>query len=250
MGARRRGRCSGSPGSTSSTRCTISSTTGARGCTPGRRASASAASSWGARVFHAGTVALLAAAGPGLEVGALYWLGVAAVAGLLAYEHSIVRPGDLRRLDAAFFTVNGVISVVFFGFVARTCSSGDPRARPREALRAAARPPRASTSSSRGTGFLLVTGPNGSGKTTLLRILAGLAAPTRGTLEVGRRPRADRLPRARAARLPGADGAREPRSLRPALPRARAARAHRHAARALRALGRAQRARRRRTRAA
>ena len=40
-----------------------------------------------------------------------------AVAALLGYEHSLVRPGDLRRLDAAFFTVNGVISVVFFGFV-------------------------------------------------------------------------------------------------------------------------------------
>jgi 4-hydroxybenzoate polyprenyltransferase len=72
----------------------------------------------GARAFHAGTVLLLAAAGVGLDVGALYWLGVAAVAALLGYEHSIVRPGDLRRLDAAFFTVNGVISVVFFGFVA------------------------------------------------------------------------------------------------------------------------------------
>jgi 4-hydroxybenzoate polyprenyltransferase len=72
----------------------------------------------GARLFHVGTVLLLAAAGVGLDVGALYWLGVAAVAALLGYEHSIVRPGDLRRLDAAFFTVNGVISVVFFGFVA------------------------------------------------------------------------------------------------------------------------------------
>ena len=41
-----------------------------------------------------------------------------ATAGLLVYEHSIVRPGDLRRLDAAFFTLNGVISVVFFAFVA------------------------------------------------------------------------------------------------------------------------------------
>ena len=71
----------------------------------------------GARVHHLGTVALLAAAGIGLDVGVLYWTGVAAVAALLAYEHSLVRPGDLRRLDAAFFTVNGVISVVFFGFV-------------------------------------------------------------------------------------------------------------------------------------
>jgi 4-hydroxybenzoate polyprenyltransferase len=72
----------------------------------------------GARVFHAGTVALLAAAGAGLDVSFFYWLGVAATAGLLVYEHSIVRPGDLRRLDAAFFTLNGVISVVFFAFVA------------------------------------------------------------------------------------------------------------------------------------
>ncbi len=70
-----------------------------------------------ARVFHAGTVALIAAAGLGLDVGVLYWLGVAAVAGLLAYEHSLVRPGDLRRLDTAFFTMNGVISVAFFAFV-------------------------------------------------------------------------------------------------------------------------------------
>jgi 4-hydroxybenzoate polyprenyltransferase len=71
----------------------------------------------GARLFHAGTVALLVAAGLGLDVGVLYWLGVAAVAGLLAYEHSLVRPGDLRRLDTAFFTMNGVISVAFFAFV-------------------------------------------------------------------------------------------------------------------------------------
>ena len=72
---------------------------------------------WGARVFHALTVLLLVVAGLGLGVGVFYWLGVVATAALLAYEHSIVRPGDLRRLDAAFFTVNGVISVVFFFFV-------------------------------------------------------------------------------------------------------------------------------------
>jgi 4-hydroxybenzoate polyprenyltransferase len=71
----------------------------------------------GARLFHLGTVALLVATGLGLSVGALYWLGVATVAGLLAYEHSLVRPGDLRRLDTAFFTMNGVISVAFFAFV-------------------------------------------------------------------------------------------------------------------------------------
>ena len=71
----------------------------------------------GARLAHAATVACLVAAGLGLPVGALYWLGVAAVALLLAYEHALVRPGDLRRLDTAFFTMNGVISVAFAVFV-------------------------------------------------------------------------------------------------------------------------------------
>jgi 4-hydroxybenzoate polyprenyltransferase len=72
----------------------------------------------GARAFHLGTVVLLSVAGAGLDVSLFYWLGVIATAALLVYEHSIVRPGDLRRLDAAFFTLNGVISVVFFAFVA------------------------------------------------------------------------------------------------------------------------------------
>ncbi len=72
----------------------------------------------GARMLHAGSVALLALAGFGLDVTVLYWVGVLAVTALLVYEHSIVEPDDLRRLDAAFFTLNGVISVVFFAFVA------------------------------------------------------------------------------------------------------------------------------------
>ncbi len=71
----------------------------------------------GARLLHAATVACLVAAGLGLRVEAFYWIGTAAVAALLAYEHSLVRPGDLRRLNTAFFTMNGVISVVFFAFV-------------------------------------------------------------------------------------------------------------------------------------
>ena len=71
----------------------------------------------GARISHLATVACLVAAGAGLSVGALYWIGVAAVAALLAYEHTLVRPNDLRRLDAAFFTMNGVISVAFAVFV-------------------------------------------------------------------------------------------------------------------------------------
>ena len=71
----------------------------------------------GARVSHIATVAFLVAAGLGLSVGILYWIGVAVVAALLIYEHSLVRPNDLSRLDAAFFTMNGVISVAFAAFV-------------------------------------------------------------------------------------------------------------------------------------
>ena len=70
-----------------------------------------------ARACHAATVAFLVVAGLGLAVGALYWLGVAVVAALLAYEHTLVSPGDLRRLDMAFFTMNGVISLSLFAFV-------------------------------------------------------------------------------------------------------------------------------------
>lgn len=71
----------------------------------------------GARLAHAATVACLVIAGLGLDVGGVYWLGVLAVAALLVYEHTLVRPNDLSRLDAAFFTMNGVISVAFAVFV-------------------------------------------------------------------------------------------------------------------------------------
>ncbi len=71
----------------------------------------------GARFLHAGAVILLIAAGKGLHLGRGYWLGVAAVAGLLLVEHLLIRPDDLRRLNAAFFTMNGVISSVFLAFV-------------------------------------------------------------------------------------------------------------------------------------
>jgi 4-hydroxybenzoate polyprenyltransferase len=71
----------------------------------------------GARAMHALTIAALVVAGLGLSVGWLYWAGVAVVAALLVYEHLLVKPDDLRRLDAAFFTMNGVISIAFFVFV-------------------------------------------------------------------------------------------------------------------------------------
>ena len=70
-----------------------------------------------ARACHLLTVVFLALAGALLAAGVLYWLGVAVVAGLLLYEHLLVSPRDTSRLDMAFFTMNGVISVTFFLFV-------------------------------------------------------------------------------------------------------------------------------------
>jgi 4-hydroxybenzoate polyprenyltransferase len=65
-------------------------------------------------VLHAATLAALVALAPVAHLGVPYLVGVAIVAALLVYEHSIVRPTDLSRLDAAFFTLNGYVSVVFF----------------------------------------------------------------------------------------------------------------------------------------
>jgi len=70
-----------------------------------------------ARMLHFTTVAALALAGIGAGAGMVYFAGVIVAAGLLLYEHSLVKVDDFSRLDAAFFTMNGVISIVFFGFV-------------------------------------------------------------------------------------------------------------------------------------
>jgi 4-hydroxybenzoate polyprenyltransferase len=70
-----------------------------------------------ARVLHLGTIAALALVAVAVDAGWLFWAGVAVAAALLLYEHSLVRADDLTRLDAAFFTMNGVISIAFFGFV-------------------------------------------------------------------------------------------------------------------------------------
>ena len=70
-----------------------------------------------ARILHLLTVAALTFAGLGAGAGLVYFLGVGVAAGLLFYEHSLVRADDFSRLDAAFFTMNGVISIVFLGFV-------------------------------------------------------------------------------------------------------------------------------------
>jgi len=70
-----------------------------------------------ARLMHLTTVAALVVVGLATRGGALYFAGVVVAALLLAYEHSLVKPGDLSKLDAAFFTMNGVISILFFLFV-------------------------------------------------------------------------------------------------------------------------------------
>ena len=72
---------------------------------------------WVARLFHVGMLLLLIGLVMAFGLGKLAMLGVFAVAVLLAYEHSLVSPDDLSRLNAAFFTMNGVISVVFLFFI-------------------------------------------------------------------------------------------------------------------------------------
>ena len=72
---------------------------------------------WLARIFHLAMLGLLVALVLVFGLGKLAAVGVIAVAALLVYEHSLVRHDDLSKLNAAFFTMNGVISVVFFGFI-------------------------------------------------------------------------------------------------------------------------------------
>lgn len=67
-----------------------------------------------ARAMHLAVVALLAWLAWSFALPWPAWVGIVVVAVLLAYEHSLVKPDDLSRLDAAFFTVNGYISFLFF----------------------------------------------------------------------------------------------------------------------------------------
>ena len=69
-----------------------------------------------AQAMHLLMIVCLLALVYGLRLGALALAGVAAIAGLLAYEHSLVKPTDLSRVNAAFFTMNGYVSVLFFIF--------------------------------------------------------------------------------------------------------------------------------------
>jgi 4-hydroxybenzoate polyprenyltransferase len=69
------------------------------------------------RAMHVVTVLALVLVGMASGAGWVYWAGVGTVSALLLYEHSLVSARDLSRLDAAFFTTNGIISILFFGFV-------------------------------------------------------------------------------------------------------------------------------------
>ncbi|MEV6012150.1 menaquinone biosynthesis prenyltransferase MqnP [Streptomyces sp. NPDC051976] len=69
---------------------------------------------YGARVCHAVTTALLAWYGVATHAGGFYWFGLLIVTGAFLYEHSIVKPHDLSRLNRAFFQVNGFIGIALF----------------------------------------------------------------------------------------------------------------------------------------
>lgn len=66
------------------------------------------------KLLHGLTVLALVAFGAGAGLGAAYYVGVAIGAAIMAYEHQLVKPGDLSRLNAAFFGANGIISIVVF----------------------------------------------------------------------------------------------------------------------------------------
>ncbi|WKX71896.1 menaquinone biosynthesis prenyltransferase MqnP [Streptomyces sp. XD-27] len=69
---------------------------------------------WGARGCHAVTTALLAWYGLATGAGAFFWFGLLVVAAAFVYEHTVVRPHDLSRLNRAFFTVNGFVGIALF----------------------------------------------------------------------------------------------------------------------------------------
>lgn len=71
---------------------------------------------WVARLLHAAMLICLLALVQSLNLGALSLMGIGVVAGLLIYEHRLVQADDLSRVDAAFFTINGYVSVLFFLF--------------------------------------------------------------------------------------------------------------------------------------
>jgi 4-hydroxybenzoate polyprenyltransferase len=72
---------------------------------------------WVSGLLHVATTALLVGVGLLLARGPAYYVGCALIAAILGYEHSLVKPGDLSKIDKAFFDLNGYVSLVFFGAV-------------------------------------------------------------------------------------------------------------------------------------
>lgn len=72
---------------------------------------------WVTRIFHLLAVGLMVAVGVVLKLGTVYYIGVVVVAMLIAYENAIVSAKDLSRVNTAFMTMNGIISVVYIAFV-------------------------------------------------------------------------------------------------------------------------------------
>ena len=70
-----------------------------------------------ARALHLLFVVLLILVGHMAGLSLLYWLGVVVVAGLLVYEHRLVRADDLSRLSTAFMTVNSTVSLIYFAAI-------------------------------------------------------------------------------------------------------------------------------------
>ena len=101
-----------------STLARISNSTAKAGCIPSLDIVGISSALWIARGFHLVMVGLLIALLIVFGMGKIAAFGVLAVILLLLYEHSLVHPNDLSKLNAAFFTMNGVISVLFFVFVA------------------------------------------------------------------------------------------------------------------------------------
>lgn len=69
---------------------------------------------WISALLHVVTVACLVGVGVTLQRGLAYYVGTLAIGVILAYEHALVKPGDLSKIDKAFFDLNGYVSVAFF----------------------------------------------------------------------------------------------------------------------------------------
>jgi 4-hydroxybenzoate polyprenyltransferase len=70
-----------------------------------------------ARTLHGGAVAAMAGVGLAAGLGGVYWVGLLGIAGLLAWEHRLLRSDDLSRVGLAFFNLNGIVSVAYLGLV-------------------------------------------------------------------------------------------------------------------------------------